>query len=366
MLQHAHTHEQLLRALEEVDSAHARLTQNLLYIRDLDAQIAAGTQTCKKARYNAVVESIGYERYRDSHVRKYAYKMTGRGNKWDKYKSKEEQEYLEALQKQKDAEEDLGMAKQLRAEARAQTKVLEKEMQRHGVLLRELDGLYDALFAGATGEFADVGEKMERLNVAQRIYDEQKPVIPHERQILDLLRHINEQANVACDRLDEAETASLADLGGGGGYISSMKRENLKKTAEEIKKLRSLQHELTTVAPDIPALATVEVVSPGSATTEILFDNVFTDMDAHTRIKKASRQLDATMRQVQDLLREKEAYFKQLTKDFEKAEGDRDAARADLHHAALEAFRKVQDGEEMDTAAPLAALVVEEPPPYSA
>jgi hypothetical protein len=110
----------LLQGLHETDSAPSQLQQQDAYIRDLDQQIQDTNKRVADLKRKTATELKDHEKYRDSNIRRFAHKATGRKEKFAEKAAKEEKEYFEAMQAQKSAEDQLAYAQHLISEARVQ------------------------------------------------------------------------------------------------------------------------------------------------------------------------------------------------------------------------------------------------------
>jgi predicted RNase H-like nuclease (RuvC/YqgF family) len=104
----------LLQGLHETDSAPSQLEQQNAYIKDLDRQIAETTKRVTDLKRKTATELKDHEKYRDSHMRRFAHKATGQKEKFAEKASKEEKEYFDAIQAQKIAEDELVYVKDLK------------------------------------------------------------------------------------------------------------------------------------------------------------------------------------------------------------------------------------------------------------
>ena len=80
----------LLQGLQETDSAPSQLQQQDAYINDLNHQIAVINQRVNKLKQATAAELRDHEKYRDSTMRRFAHKATGRKEKFAEKAAKEE------------------------------------------------------------------------------------------------------------------------------------------------------------------------------------------------------------------------------------------------------------------------------------
>ncbi|KAF1837138.1 hypothetical protein BDW02DRAFT_566387 [Decorospora gaudefroyi] len=341
--QAAHKNEQLLRGLEETDSAPSQLKQQNAYVADLDAQIKQTTKRVDELKPKSKVELKEHEKYRDSHFRRFAHKASGKKERFEEKAAKEEKEYFDAIQEQKSAEDELDYLKQLRAEAETRKQEIATEAKRHDTLQSELDELYNSIFAGHTPEFPDEDRKEEACTAAHTHVQEQTQRLERERHILFLLGQTSSKLSLARKHLDSAYGMSQFDMFGGGTMSSMQKRNYLERAESAIQQVRMLQQQLKQVAPEIPALGQLNIAM-GSIWSDVVFDNIFTDMQMHDQIKNSMMQVERAGNTCGDLIRQREQEEKKVQDEVRQAKDKLQTARMELQTAREDAFRRVLAG----------------------
>jgi len=87
--------KQLLDILFETDHAVLALEQQNRYIVDLDAQIRVAKRNVSDLGHKKWKEGKDHAKYRDSVMKRWAYKVSGNKEKFAAKAEKEEQEYYE-------------------------------------------------------------------------------------------------------------------------------------------------------------------------------------------------------------------------------------------------------------------------------
>jgi DNA repair exonuclease SbcCD ATPase subunit len=341
--QAAHHNEQLLRGLEETDSAPSQLKQQKAYLKDLESQIADTTKRVNDLKKKTATELKDHEKYRDSHFRRFAHKASGRKDKFAEKAAKEEKEYFEAIQAQKSAEDELAYVKQLKAEADSQLQRYEQSAQRHQALQAELDALYNSIFAGHTPEFPDEDRKEDACNAASAYAQQIHQRLEHERHVLFLLGQTVTKLSEARNSLDGAYGMSQYDLFGGSTMASMQKRNYLERAESSIQQVRMLQRQIKQVAPEIPNLGELNIAM-GSIWSDVVFDNIFTDMQMHDQIKNSIMQVDRAGNKCSSIIKEREQQEARLQAEVKSANEKLQFARLELQQAREEAFRRVLGG----------------------
>lgn len=90
--------KKLLQILSETDHAPSALEQQKRYIQDLDVQIKDVKKRVSHLGQERSKEQKDHEKYRDSVMKRWAYKVSGNKEKFAAKAEKEEQEYFEVYE----------------------------------------------------------------------------------------------------------------------------------------------------------------------------------------------------------------------------------------------------------------------------
>ncbi|KAH7066431.1 hypothetical protein BKA63DRAFT_524340 [Paraphoma chrysanthemicola] len=336
----------LLQGLHETDSAPSQLHQQNAYIADLDHQVAVINKRVTDLKRKTASELKDHEKYRDSNIRRFAHKATGRKDKFAEKAAKEEKEYFEAIQAQKTAEDELGYVKQLKTEADIQRQTFAQSADRHKELQSQLDALYNSIFAGHTPEFPDEDRAEEACNSASQNVQHLNQQLEREKHVLFLLGQTVQKLSEARNSLDGAYGMSQYDMFGGGTMASMQKRNYLERAESSIQQVRMLQQQLKRVAPDIPTLGPLQI-RMGDIWSDVVFDNIFTDMQMHEQVKASMQQVDREGNKCSEIIRGREAQLKRLEGETGQANEKLKQARIALQQARQDAFSKVLGGEQV-------------------
>jgi hypothetical protein len=332
----------LLQGLHETDSAPSQLRQQDAYINDLNHQIAKINARVADLKKKTAIELKDHEKYRDSNVRRFAHKATGRKGKFAEKAAKEEKEYFDAIQAQKSAEDELTYVQHLKSEAEGTRQGYASSAARHQDLQTQLDALYNSIFAGHTPDFPleDRAEEASQ-SASQHLYNLNQQ-LEREKHTLFLLGQTVQKLSDARIALDGAYNMSQYDMFGGGTMASMQKRNFLERAESCIQQVRMLQDQLPR---DIPRLGELRIAS-GSIWSDVVFDNIFTDMDMHEKVKQSIAQVDRAGGQCGDIIRGREEGLKRVQGEVKQAEEGLRQARVMLQRAREEAFSRVIGGGE--------------------
>jgi hypothetical protein len=107
--------------------------------------------------------------------------------------------------------------------------------------------------------------------------------------------------------------------------------------------VRMLQQQVKQVAPEIPGLGQLNIAM-GSIWSDVVFDNIFSDMQMHDQVKQSIVQVDRAGNKCSDIIRQREQQEKQLQSEVKQAGEKLQCARLELQAAREEAFRRVVSG----------------------
>ena len=125
---------------------------------------------------------------------------------------------------------------------------------------------------------------------------------------------------------------------------SMMKRNYLEKAESALAQVRMLQDQIRYINPHLADLGSMSIAS-GSIWTDVVFDNIFTDMDMHDKIKNSEREVDRAGNKCGESVKVQEGREKEVLAEIRDANEQLKEARLRLQKAREDAFRKVNGGE---------------------
>lgn len=341
----ASKNEALLAALAETDYAPSALHQANAYINDVESQIATETNNISNLTVKVGKELHEYEKYRDSRMKRLMYKMGGKKEKFEATTEKEEREYHDALQEKFHAERRLGDLKARLEDAKITKEQHAEAAARHQSHQAELEALYRSIFDGPTPEFPHEDAAENTVLQARHRYNYVQGQLNVEFQVLHMLTDADMKMNAAHQAIQDALRASRADMMGFGGFLADAKERNslslAQSNADQVEMLVDMARR---AQPLVEPIGHMEIAQ-GNFMSDVLFDNIFTDMNFHSKIQAAELSLK---RAHQNLLRQKDAAMgrsENLKIEARSAEGILQQARKDLDHTRQEVFRQVNAGE---------------------
>ncbi|KAK5654289.1 hypothetical protein OQA88_7466 [Cercophora sp. LCS_1] len=298
--QYAPQNTTLLRTLSETDHALPQLTQQNRLIADLRTSLAESDQRLKHLSNVRKKEFHDHEKYRDSFVRRLAYKIACRGGEFNQRAEKEEREYFEALQLEHKAEKVNANLKQQLAEATAVADSLSQEVKKHDDTQAELDRLYNSIFAGATPDVPEEDEKERDVERAMASYQDARGRHEAEMMAVQMLGDAQRRMRGAMASMEEALNASRYDMFSSGGFADMLERNALHRAELEVMAARMAVQQAQRMSPAVGELPAVEI-NQGHLIRDVFFDNVFTDMAFHEEIKRSAARVQAASRRLDQI-----------------------------------------------------------------
>lgn len=348
---------ELLAILSQTDYAPTASKQNTAYISDLQDQISKTDQDIKRLHRTTEDERKDHVKYENSTFSRYMHKLGGKKGeaKFAAKAEKEEREFMEAWQKEREAQNSLAELKKALQTAEQEQQRLQTETSRHDGAQRELDSLYSSIFSGPTPEVPGEDQLEASLQHNKAWSDDCTNNVNLQRRAAEALHAALQALERASRNMAEALDMSRMDMWGGGTFTDMMERDALSRAQVEV--TESLRHmdEARRCQPAIPQLSGINI-DHGHMISDVFFDNIFSDMAQHDRIKNSNTQLQQAISQCKDLLDKQKRTFQDAVRKSRDADDATANSRLELQRIRAEAFERFACGY---SAAGFAAL----PPP---
>jgi len=256
----------LLRTLAETDHAPPDLEQHGRFLDDLRAQLRASDSRLKALNAQRELELKSHQKYRDSSVRRFMYKAAGKKDRFAEKADKGERDYFEVLQRAHQEDKINGGLKAQMEEAQGAARALEAVAARNRDAQRQLDELYQSIFAGPTPQFPDEDAAEQLLASGDAL-------------MMQALQHIA-----------DALSYSRVDMFGGGGFADMMERNALADADRLLMMARLQASRAQKASPQVKALPGVNI-NHGHIFADVFFDNIFTDMAFHQEIQRGQAEM---------------------------------------------------------------------------
>lgn len=263
---------ELLRILADTDRAIPALNQQQRYIADLKNEAAELHVKMKKLDWKRQKELQDHERYRDSVMKRFAYKVSGKKEKFEERAAKEEREYFEALQEEHQATEMKKNVEQMLDDAVKAKQKIEQDVALHQQAQQELDRLYDSIFKGPTPGFADEDAKEADVATALQQYQDAENKAEAEGKAVMLLVDAQRVMMEAIYAIKDALRYSTRDMWGGGTITDMMERNCLAQAKARLAEVRMLVRQAQNFSPAVKDLPPVHVAE-GNLMSDVFFDS---------------------------------------------------------------------------------------------
>ncbi|KAJ6780629.1 hypothetical protein PWT90_01725 [Aphanocladium album] len=336
---------QLLETLANTDGAASALAEHKRFLQDLQDQLKQSNQRIKQLDSERQKRLGEHEKYRDSHVRRFMFKASGKKEKFAQRAEDGEREYFKALQ---DSQHEHGINATIttqvedaqRAEPDMQAKV-----ERHNVAQRELDSLYARIFDGPTPQFPEEDAREQRCTAALYAYQKTRALFDAETQAVDQLNRADKALTQALREIEEALSYSRMDMFGGGAMSDMMERSHLSKADRMMMIARSHAERAQRASPHVRDLPEVRI-NHGNIMSDVFFDNIMTDYAFHQEIKRGQQELLRSYACLQDIGNSCDRRLQELQAQLARQELELKTARADLQRAREQVFQSVLRSQE--------------------
>ncbi|KAK6842039.1 hypothetical protein PG987_002899 [Apiospora arundinis] len=323
----------LLSILSETDHALPTLQQHESYLSDLERQRKDAAQWVKEVDKMRKKELKEHIKYRDSVMKRFAYKVSGNKDKFEEKAAKEEREYFDVLQDEHKAKEQEKNLNALYEAAMVQRTELQGMMSRHNSAQHDLDTLYDAIFDGPTPEFPEEDNKEQAAKEALQAYHDTRVRAEGEVEVIQTLSEVVKHLDEGLYRIEDALDHSRMDMFGGGTINDMMERSALHKAELATQEAQRLMHQAQRLSNGQVTRMLPVHIAQGDILSDVVFDNIFTDMAFHDKINASRTEVQRCRLDVDCQLADARSRFRQLDQAVqEKAQGLK-TARTELQHA---------------------------------
>ncbi|KAJ6463531.1 hypothetical protein C8R45DRAFT_522431 [Mycena sanguinolenta] len=292
VLENTAYHFQLLAQISELDYVPPALKQQNSYITSIEMDSVKLRCRIKELEKMTKKERKEHESIRDSTVRRFAAKITGRKEKFEAKASKEEREYIEALEQEMQQKAQQEALDTMIAEAKAVHADLENKLAIHDTLKADLAALYSKIFDGPTQAYPEDDALEYQLQKVQTRYNEIQGYLNCESQAVNLLQSANSAMRECMREMNQALSYSQWDIYGGGTMSDMMERNALSSAENYANQAQVYVQQARVASPQVQLIGNISIAH-GSILTDVIFDNIFTDLAFHDKIKDSARNVEA-------------------------------------------------------------------------
>lgn len=281
---------ELLSILHDTDHAPAALEQQNKFLDDLRVELKKVNDDLRRLELARKKELREHEDYRDSVMKRFAYRVSGKKEKFAARAEKEEKEYFDVLQKLQQKNDQKNNIESMLEQATQAKADLEAKSKAHKQAQTDLDSLYQGIFQGTTPEFPEEDSLERATDAASQAYHQATVSAKNTEQVFNMLNDAWTALRQAAGHIEEALSHSRMDMFGGGTMSDMMERNALSMAQNSIHKAEMLTTQAQKIEPTVPDLPTVGI-NHGNIMSDVFFDNIFTDMAFHEKIKDSRTQL---------------------------------------------------------------------------
>nr|XP_019006601.1 uncharacterized protein I203_00192 [Kwoniella mangroviensis CBS 8507]OCF70062.1 hypothetical protein I203_00192 [Kwoniella mangroviensis CBS 8507] len=318
--------------------------QQQLYLSDLTSQLSSIDAKLKELDRVREKEKKEHISYRDSVFKRFAYKSTGRKEKFEKKAEKEEKVYFDNLHSTQVAQDSRKQLIELIDQAKSTEDDLKKLVDEHQNAQRELDQLYDSIFSGSTPRYPQEDEFEQQSNDALSAYHSLRQTLEAELQVKNLLEQASRAMRACLVHMRGAEGSSTWDMWGGRTMSDMMERNELSSADRQWSSVQLLTQQAKNLSQAVRDLPQVKVAM-GNIMSDVFFDNIFTDMAFHDKIKNSIYELNVAADVVERNRQENEIRLNDMGKELKGREERLERSRRDLQDLRSEIFRKIGEGQ---------------------
>ncbi|KAJ7153434.1 hypothetical protein C8R43DRAFT_885487 [Mycena crocata] len=335
ILQNAAYHAQLLASIAELDYVPSALEHQTSYLANIEKNKQQTSAKIKLLEKKTNKERKEHEALRDSTARRLAAKLTGRKEKFEAKASKEEREYVEALDQEIQEKRSLETLDELLVAGKEVLADLQGKEERYKLTKQDLADLYRKIFDGPTQAYPEDDRLEQQLAQVQGRYNAIQGFLNQESQAVNLLKLANSTLIQCSSKMQEALSYSQFDMFGGGGVADMMERNALSAAEGLSNQAATLVQQAMFASPQVQPIGEVRIAH-GSIISDVLFDNIFTDMAFHG--SQSLPQISSTEKLIRNLtnqLAAAKARTAAIGEDLRSAADDLTRARG-----ALDSFRR--------------------------
>jgi hypothetical protein len=272
-------------------------------------------------------------------MKRFAYKVSRKKEKFEARAAKEEREYFDVLQEEHNVKDQERNLKALREDALRAQSELESQAARHLQAQQDLDGLYDSIFQGPTPDFPEEDDRERQSSMTLQSYHEARIRSEAEGHALNSLTEASKRLKRAMNFIEEALDYSRMDMFGGGSISDMMERNALSNAETQVSDAYMLANQAQRASSAVKALPPVRIAQ-GSIMSDVFFDNIFTDMAFHDKIKASKQELLQSTNALNNELNASKERLRGLELEAKVKSQALETARTDLQKAREEIFER--------------------------
>lgn len=334
----------LLSSLSSTYSDYTTYPQARDQALALQSQLNALTGPLGRLHFNTEKELRDFQELDKSSVRKGFSRLAHRTDKWEASKDKEEQEWKNARQKEEAMKNQQTQLQQQLSQTEQERDRTESNWHSHTEKQAELDNLYNSTFAGPTPEYPEQEHARANFDAASVAYNDAARQADTAARALKCLTDADKLLHQANIELANAKDMSDMDMFIGGAGISAKKRDDMNRSQRALMIAERSIFEAHTLTPEVRLMDQMDVGAQGSGFTDVMFDNIFTDMRVADEIKASAVKVQKGVQINKAQVTEAAQRLERRKDELVQATGRRDDARWELQRLRADIFERVAGG----------------------
>jgi len=205
----------------------------------------------------------------------------------------------------------------------------------------EMDELYNQIFQGPTPDIPEEDEKENEVRKARVDFNVIQLVLSTEKQVFAILIDADKFLKRSLDDITEALSASNADLWGVGGTFAEMAESSaLSRAQGHVSQLEMLISQAQRIQPEVGHVGGMQIAQQNFM-TDVLFDNVFTDLNMREKIRNSQNQLFQAQRRLVGELDAADARQKKVQVELDHSKMVLDGKRKELQEIRNAVFERI-------------------------
>lgn len=200
--------------------------------------------------------------------------------------------------------------------------------------------MYNSIFAGPSPDFPGEDQKEWAFREARDAFNTVKQRHEAEVQAVKCLQEADTFMHVAVESMADARDSSRMDMFGGGRLSDMLERDALNKAQNATDKVRMLVAQAQRISPETQGLGQINIAQ-GHVMGDIFFDNIFSDMAMHDRIKDSQAQCQAEAQRLKQLIVATKAKSDHLGAEASQAMDRLEYTRRDLQQFRQDTFQRL-------------------------
>ncbi|OBT53645.1 hypothetical protein VE04_07320 [Pseudogymnoascus sp. 24MN13] len=337
--------DRLLKIISETNYGPGALQQSSNYVDNLKKDIVTQEKLLRDTKVTIAREEAEHREYQTSHVKRLAYRLGGKREKFEQKASKEEQDWVEAVQRGFEVQKKLDLLNQNIAEATKTCAEMETVVATYKQAEYELDSLYKSVFQGPTPDIPGedqlegaVYQATTEFNLAQGNVDKGK-------QVRNLLTSAMKFLYEATQDVESARSNAKMDAFGFDSTFMDIAEANaLSRVRQNVSQAEMLVTQARTMDPLIGNIGAV-VHAQSHFMSEVLFDNVFSDTKKYNEIKRSQESILKAKNSLQTMIEASTGRLEVAVVESMKARQSLEEKRLQLQQIRAEAYQKAARGE---------------------